>query len=938
MNNNNYTLDFLRTLPVWAYKEEFEKAFRENDVIILEGETGSGKSTVIPYLIHQMDGGHSVVVTQPRRLPTVALANYMAKVLEQKAPGGLVGYWHGLDKAMSKETQILFCTDGVEVVLQVGREMESRHHKESVLVVDEIHEWNNSQETLIAILRANRSVGRKIVILSATMDVTELRDFFGNERVATLSVPGRLYPVTMEEKDAYQFISTAVELMKARKNVLMFVEGKKEINSVIKELKFEMQFEHIQAEFLPLHSELTWEEQRKCYQQYDGVKVIVATNIAQTSLTLPDISAVVDNGNEKRIEVINGIETLVTRPISQADCLQRKGRAGRVCKGEYYLCSDVKFEERMEFSIPEIKRSLLELVVLRLLAIGMDPEKLCFFHQPDLNSIILAKASLERLGAIKNLKVTPNGKRLLEIPVDPKYGQMILQADQYGVMDDVITIVAIMSVGSLLGFKKITNPWGDECKIYGRYDAFTREEKSDLLGELDIWNQVKNLSWKELNDMPIQRKNLERVKELRTKLVEVLRDKNFECKATDEFGKTIFTSTGNREKIVEACLYGMLNNIFVRTPMGTYSSENGKIFELDRKSCTYVSKIVYALPKGIETKKYYNTPTLNLLTMVSQISFEKVMELLPHLFKKREKWVGYLREKDCCLVAYSITWNDIEVSEELVEEKEHPRYAELKAEWQRKNELEKLKIERWQREEEMKAKRQPSVEINGTIFSISYPYDDNAGMHPYITISLNELFGTLKDVDSIVLANGRQVTVWIAYEYLKSISLKELRNTFENRQIQIAWKQAKEDVKKKVSSKRSVILNWADILGEKEIFRRVDGTRIVGYQHLIYDEENRVFRVRLFDEEQPGLTNKSLQKLFEREFDGLLTQKKFEVKGHDGKKVLTAKGREALRTLQEDVELYGSDVTFENYESYYAEVYSNYERKLTEVKAEVKPK
>lgn len=302
----------------------------------------------------------------------------------------------------------------------------------------------------------------------------------------------------------------------------------------------ELYMSKVNAKILPLHGELAYAEQKKCFDSYFSPNVIVATNVAQTSITIPNISAVVDTGKENQIEAHNGIKNLVTRNISQADILQRKCRAGRTRNGKYILCSNVLFEERPEFTVPEIQRTLLNQKVLRLAAQRIDAVDFEFFHQPDIEEIKRAKQTLIDLGALsKNDEVTPIRYKMAKMPVSVESARMIAEAEKYGVTEEVIYIASILEFGGLL------------MRDIG-YRKFTYEANSDLLAELDVWNAIQNIKEikKEikLEEMGINENAYRRIKEQIEKMhialdgvVEMKSDsKKRECirKAS---GKTIIT-------------------------------------------------------------------------------------------------------------------------------------------------------------------------------------------------------------------------------------------------------------------------------------------------------------------------------------------------------------------------------------------------------------
>ena len=369
----------MNKLPVENYKEAIIETVRNHDFTLISAETGSGKSTQIPQYLSECYS--QVIITEPRVMAAKTLAKRVAEEMEVTL-GEKVGYRTAYDKCVSVDSKIVYCTDGLQLIRTIFNEDSKA---ERVLIIDEVHEWNINIETLVAWCKfMQKKWNTKVVLMSATMDCTDLAEFFGKD-CATLNINGTLYDVEVEERPKDSLIQTVKENIGKGKNILVFVPGKKEIDEVIERLCME------DATVLPLHGELDWEEQKKCFAQYSNPKVIVATNVAQTSITIPDIDVVVDSGNAKLSIAVSGIQGLFLKAISQADIAQRKGRAGRTKEGKYFLCSDEPIESREKYTVPEIQRSILDRVVLQIAAAGLDAEELQFYHQPEKESILSAK-------------------------------------------------------------------------------------------------------------------------------------------------------------------------------------------------------------------------------------------------------------------------------------------------------------------------------------------------------------------------------------------------------------------------------------------------------------------------------------------------------------------------------------------------------------------
>ena len=503
-------------LPITQKRNEIVNAVKNSDTVIITAETGSGKSTQIPQYLYE--AGYEVIVTQPRRIACTTLADIVAEEMGEN--GKVVAYHTSFESNRTPDTKILFCTDGLQMAKGI------KDSKNTVLIIDEVHEWNLNIETLVAWIKRFRKDGKriKVVIMSATFEYEALNKFYGDCRY--ISVEGRNYDVEMITKSKYSFIDEIANAANNGKNVLAFVEGKKEIMDTIEELNKN----NIRAEILPLHGELGINEQRLCFRRYSLPKIIVSTNIAQTSVTIPDIDVVVDNGMEKRIEVHDGIEGLFVNPISKADCLQRAGREKKKKNGRYILCSYYNLDDRAKFSTPEIQRLILDKVVLKLASAKIDALDIEFFHQPKIDNIINSINTLKLLGALdEDSNITDIGKKMIKMPVSARCSRMIIEAEKYGCVEKVIKAVSIIEIGSLINSKATkTNIWGNDTKY--EYSDFTKENKSDILAEIDIYDNIISHKYQDLSKSGINKKNFFRVKELVEKLTSIL---SYEIEVTD---------------------------------------------------------------------------------------------------------------------------------------------------------------------------------------------------------------------------------------------------------------------------------------------------------------------------------------------------------------------------------------------------------------------
>jgi HrpA-like RNA helicase len=748
-------------LPIFQFKNVIVNAVNENPVTIVTAETGSGKSTqVCQYLYEE---GYDVVVTEPRRLAAVSLAKRVK--YEMNADNGTVAYKTAFESTETQDTRILFCTDGLQLVRSLTRSRKSA--RPQVLILDEVHEWNLNQETLVAWVKLclNEGWDTKVVIMSATLECDELQSFF-NGSTPIIRASGSLFPVSYEHRYDYKFVDSIVELVREGKNVLAFVAGKKEIADTIEELTEE----RITAVILPLHGELTIEEQQKCFDSYSQPKVIVSTNVAQTSVTVPDIDAVVDLGNERRVECHDGIQGIFLNDISQADCIQRKGRAGRTKEGTYILCSDKGLEKRVEFSTPEIQRSILDQVVLRLSAVGIDSRKLEFFHQPGDNQLALAHEVLENLGALEDNEITELGKKMARLPLSARNSRMLCAAEEYGVVDEIITISAILEVGSLLAHVS------QAC-----YSDFTNERGSDLLAELDVWEVIKTGNFrfaKDFRDKNLSIKSYKRIEELREKL-------EFTVSQTMELG-----STGDREAIKKVCVLGMMDSLYFKSGWEEYTDGKGE-FKLDRKSVCSNSRWIVGIPHTIEfqDKRWSGmTRKMTIINQATAVDIESLMEQSPHLVESGWDTSAYNTPTynpadDEILGKYVVKFKGIVIKSDYISSKEHPQYEELKQEylerkqnqenyWREKHreDEERRKLAEFKRQQEI-ASRQKEIVVGGKTYTVHW--DGYYQPHPFISVTVEELLHI--EETSLKLDNGREVEIHCNSEVRNNfVTLKEV--------------------------------------------------------------------------------------------------------------------------------------------------------------------
>lgn len=830
------------TLPITHFKNEIIEAVRNHAFTIVSAETGSGKSTQIPQYLSEYYS--QIIVTEPRIMAAKTLAKRVADEMDVTL-GEKVGYRTAYDRCSSADTNILYCTDGFQLIRTIFSE---DNETENVLVIDEIHEWNLNIETLIAWCKFMKDKwNTKVVLMSATLDTDGLANFLG-EDVAVLNIPGTLFDVEVEERSESELIDSIKENINLHKNILVFAPGKKEISDIIYELRNES------AVVLPLHGEMDWEEQKKCFESYSYYKVVVATNVAQTSLTIPDIDVVIDTGTARISIAKDGIQGLFLSEISVADIMQRKGRAGRTKEGKYILCSDTEIADRDEFTVPEIQRSILDRVVLQLSAFGLDAEKLEFYHQPNREAISKAKAELTNLGALYENRVTELGRKMVKIPVSVQFARMIVEAEKYGVTEQVMIIAAILEMGGLL--EKETS-----------YSKFTMEDSSDLLAELDVWNKI-NQTMIDFKELGIKKKNFFKIKEHIKKLRQTLSG-IVELKHNDD-----------RKAVLKACLSGLVSNIYlVASWKGNLADKNGHwTHQLDKNSCISGAKLVIGIPKTIEYYRYGCKCTLNLVSYASKVDVDTLIEIAPNAIKE-ECSLRYSPTHDAVEITTVRSFAGSEVDKCIMYDRNHPEYAKLKA-----------KYSEGRYDYYIPVGEQRTVVIDGKEYEVSY-YNDY-GCYAVVVIDNETLFST--NTEEVVLDSGKEVVFESLEEPRagRSANLRRLRGyVMDARKRRLIQEKYSEYASLRANTLQRVMEN-ADRLGKVELIKD-DTEELVAYACLELKYDKVIFSLVDDEERANASTLESLKYLFMKVIEEKYCESKFShIKGKK-RRILTDEERKA---------------------------------------------
>lgn len=492
---------FPESLPVSQRKVEIQKLLSENQVIVVAGETGSGKTTQLPKMCLELGFGNLGMIghTQPRRIAARSVAARIAEELETEL-GGLVGYKVRFNDQISDDTQIKLMTDGILLAeIQNDRFL----NQYSCLIIDEAHERSLNNDFILGYLKQllPRRRDLKLIITSATIDVERFSKHFNNAPI--IEVSGRTYPVEVryrpvveeDDQDQLQGILNAVDELQAegRGDILIFMNGEREIRDTAEALQ-KQNLKH--TEILPLFARLSAQEQNKIFHPSGLNRIVLATNVAETSLTVPGIKYVIDPGTARisRYSYRTKVQRLPIEPISQASANQRKGRCGRVSEGICIrLYSEEDFNSRPEFTDPEILRTNLASVILQMTALGLDDiEAFPFVDAPDERHIQDGVKLLEELGAFETVQTKSGEKRLLtrvgrqlaQLPVDPRLAKMILSAVNFGCVYEMMIIVSALSIQDPRERPQEKQQASDE-----KHRRFA-DKKSDFLAFLNLWRYL----------------------------------------------------------------------------------------------------------------------------------------------------------------------------------------------------------------------------------------------------------------------------------------------------------------------------------------------------------------------------------------------------------------------------------------------------------------
>jgi ATP-dependent helicase HrpA len=594
-------------LPVSARRDDLLAAIAGNQVVIVAGETGSGKTTQLPKICLELGRGvrGAIAHTQPRRLAARTVAERIADELGVET-GEAVGYAVRFSNVSRQDTLVRLVTDGL-LLAEIQHDRLLRRY--DTIIVDEAHERSLNIDFLLGYLHRllPQRPDLKLVITSATIDPGRFSAHFGDAPVVEVS--GRTYPVQLRyqplsaaeqaaaddddedavelgpDRDPVDAIGDAVEelLRDGPGDVLVFLSGEREIRDAAEALAGRLPS---QIEILPLFARLSPAEQQRVFKAHSQRRVVLATNVAETSLTVPGIGSVVDPGTARisRYSARLKVQRLPIEPISQASADQRKWRCGRQSDGICIrLYSEQDFEARPAYTDPEILRTSLASVILQMESLGLgEVEEFPFLDPPDRRQVRDGIALLHELGALDpkaqpGKRLTALGRRLAQLPVDPRLGRMVLEADRLGCADEVIVIAAALSIQD-----PRVRPLEERAAAEQQHARF-KDERSDFLAFLNLWRYLREQQ-RELSGNQFR-------KRCRAEFLHYLRVREWQDlaaqlrQAARGVGVTINQQAAEPDSVHIALLSGLLSHVGLRNVgRREYEGARGARFQIQNGS------------------------------------------------------------------------------------------------------------------------------------------------------------------------------------------------------------------------------------------------------------------------------------------------------------------------------------------------------------------
>jgi ATP-dependent helicase HrpA len=573
-------IGFPESLPVSAKREEIMRAIAGHQVVIVCGETGSGKTTQLPKIALAMGrgrgaGGKGLIGhTQPRRIAASSVAKRIAEELNTPL-GEVVGYKVRFQDRLQPGASVKLMTDGI---LLAETQTDPLLKAYDTLIIDEAHERSLNIDFLLGYLREvlARRPDLKLVVTSATIDAERFANHFASAKgpAPVIMVSGRLYPVEQrwrpfeesKEFDLNDAIAQAVDELwrEGPGDVLVFLPGEREIREAAEALR---KHHPPGVEILPLYARLSQAEQERVFEPHGARRIVLATNVAETSLTVPGIRYVIDSGlaRVKRYSYRNKVEQLQVEPVSQAAANQRAGRCGRVANGICIRLYDEKsYAERPRFTDPEILRSSLAGVILRMKSLHLGQvDEFPFLEPPKAKAIADGYALLGELGAVdEGNELTKIGQELAKLPLDPRIGRMILEARDRQSLSEVLIIASALSVQDVRDRPAEAAQAADEK--HKKFD----DEKSEFLGHLKLWKWLEESRGKQGEHRMSHRKHEQLLREhfISPRRVREWRDIHSQLHTVvSEHGWRLNATPATYDQLHLAMLAGLLGNVGLKS-------------------------------------------------------------------------------------------------------------------------------------------------------------------------------------------------------------------------------------------------------------------------------------------------------------------------------------------------------------------------------------
>jgi len=659
LNNKPYSKKYYeiltkrKELPAWEAKQNLFKLVQDNQILILQGETGSGKTTQIPQFL--LEGGYKyIAVTQPRRVAAMSVARRVAEELDVIL-GEEVGYSIRFEENYSSKTVIKYMTDGMLLREAISDPLLKKY---SIVILDEAHERTLATDILFGLMKEilPKRKDLKLIVMSATMDTKKFQDYFD---APILDIPGRLYPVEVlyTPKPCDDYFETAIEttlnIHKHEKegDILLFLTGEEEIETACATLREEIKKlgkSSGYAMVIPLYSTLPPHQQQKIFEPAPGKnekgipgrKIIVSTNIAETSITIDGIVYVIDPGFSKQ-KVYNPrvrMESLLVSAISKASAKQRAGRAGRTRPGKCFrLYTENSFNtDLQDTTYPEILRCNLSSVVLTLKKLGIDDlVHFDFMDPPAPETLMRALEMLNYLGALDDEgELTELGSIMAQIPLEPELAKVLLvsQHNQINCMNEILTLVSMLSVPSPFVRPKDNIDAADDAKLKFKHDH------GDHYTMILAYNQYKlnngDHDWCRENF--INHRSMKAADDIRGQLTKILQKLNIPVPSTTNYLLEI--KTKRTEKIAKCLISGFFSHVAHLEPQGYYFTvKDHQLVAIHPSSIMSSVKPVWVIYQEfvLTNKNYVRT--------VSKVDPKLLLQVAPYYYDLEDMKPGNIR-------------------------------------------------------------------------------------------------------------------------------------------------------------------------------------------------------------------------------------------------------------------------------------------------------